>query len=357
MEPEKIYQEIGIRSFGRGTFQKECVAGVELGSKRVFSIKANDLLISNVFAWEGAIAIATEQDDGLIGSHRFMTWTPRSSDVSIDYLREYFLSDQGLADIRRASPGSAGRNKTLGIKAFEDINLPLPSLATQKAVAKRLAMSNITPNQHFVDSAAIARDRLLSNTGSRSQRLILRDFARPETTPTRVDATKQYQNVGLLNRGRGLFKKPSVNGSETKYTQLFQITKNQLIYSKLFGWEGAVSVVPADYDGYFVSAEFPHFDLNSEIVRPAFMRHITHSRAFQNQLSTATTGMGQRRQRVNVAQFLSVEVDLPSIEQQDRLIPQLDRIDHVLALDVRRRRLAAALPAATRNDIFSKFIC
>jgi len=84
--------------------------GVEIGDKRVFSIMKGDVVFSNVFAWEGAIGVASKQDDGLIGSHRFMTCKPLEGIMHPEFLCYHFLSDEGLKDIRGASPGGAGRN-------------------------------------------------------------------------------------------------------------------------------------------------------------------------------------------------------------------------------------------------------
>ena len=104
VEPGEIYREIGIRSFGRGIFHKEPVTGASLGTKRVFEIQPGDLVLSNVFAWEGAIGLAGEAESGMIGSHRFMTYVVDPEAANANYLRHYFLSDHGLEQIRRASP-------------------------------------------------------------------------------------------------------------------------------------------------------------------------------------------------------------------------------------------------------------
>lgn len=133
------YVEVGLRSFGKGVFHKPAVTGAELGIKKVYRIEPGDLVISNVFAWEGALAVGSESERGLIGSHRFMTWTPRrDAQVDVRYLWHYFLSEPGLLQLRRASPGSAGRNRTLGIAAFENVTIPLPALSEQRRIADRL---------------------------------------------------------------------------------------------------------------------------------------------------------------------------------------------------------------------------
>lgn len=137
VDPESTYSEIGVRSFGRGLFHKEAVTGEEIGRKRIFKILPGDLVVSNIFAWEGALAIAGEAETGRVGSHRFMTWTTADS-VTARYVRHYLLSSSGLQKLRSASPGSAGRNRTLGVSAFQNLQIPIPSPSERRRIADTL---------------------------------------------------------------------------------------------------------------------------------------------------------------------------------------------------------------------------
>lgn len=128
---DETYHELGIRSFGNGTFHKAPVTGADLGSKRVFQIEPGDLLFSNVFAWEGAIAVAQPEDEGRIGSHRFISCLAQDGIVSAKFLHFYFLTRDGLRQIGEASPGGAGRNRTLGLEKLERIQVPVPSYESQ----------------------------------------------------------------------------------------------------------------------------------------------------------------------------------------------------------------------------------
>lgn len=136
--PGDTYFEIGVRSFGRGLFHKEAVSGASLGDKRVFAVREGDLVVSNIFAWEGAVAVATPKEARRIGSHRFMTWVVDPERADVKYLYYYLTSGRGVAQLLQASPGSAGRNKTLAIQAFRDLEVPLPDLHAQRAMAARL---------------------------------------------------------------------------------------------------------------------------------------------------------------------------------------------------------------------------
>ena len=58
--------------------------------------------------------------------------------ADLTYLLHYFCHGPGLDAVRAASPGSAGRNRNLGIKAFASQTVTLPSLDKQKYIAKQL---------------------------------------------------------------------------------------------------------------------------------------------------------------------------------------------------------------------------
>ena len=109
LKPGETYREIGIRSFAKGIFHKTPISGLELGEKRVFSIEPGDLVFNIVFAWEGAVAIATNAERGMIGSHRFLTCVVNKKLSDIQYLFWWFSHGEGREQLLRASPGGAGR--------------------------------------------------------------------------------------------------------------------------------------------------------------------------------------------------------------------------------------------------------
>jgi type I restriction enzyme S subunit len=150
------YPELGIRSFGKGTFHKTALSGGDVGTKRLFSIEPGDLLFSNVFAWEGAIAIAQTEDAGRFGSHRFITCVPDQRLTSADFLRYYFLTNEGMLKISEASPGGAGRNRTLGLEKLMAIEVPIPPLKTQQTFDRLQAEVAALKAKHTAIRAANA---------------------------------------------------------------------------------------------------------------------------------------------------------------------------------------------------------
>ena len=90
----KLYQQIEIRSHVNGIFDKELVDGKILGNKRVYWLKANALIVNIIFSWEQAVAITTNKEIGLIGSHRFPMYLPIEEVSDLDYLLHFFLTNK-----------------------------------------------------------------------------------------------------------------------------------------------------------------------------------------------------------------------------------------------------------------------
>jgi type I restriction enzyme S subunit len=130
------YPELGIRSFGKGTFHKPAISAEQLGTKRLYHIHPGDLIFNNVFAWECAVAVVKPEDAGRVGSHRFITCVPKPGVATTPFLYFHFTTEKGLHDLGDASPGGAGRNRTLGLKNLAAIRVPVPSHDKQVVFAR-----------------------------------------------------------------------------------------------------------------------------------------------------------------------------------------------------------------------------
>lgn len=138
VETDKYYREIGIRSHGKGIFHKEPIKGSDLGKKRVFWVKPDALALNIVFAWEQAFGVTTEEEKGFIASHRFPMYLPKDNLCSTKFLKYFFLTKKGKMYLELASPGGAGRNKTLGQKNFDSLTVTIPSINEQNKIVSFL---------------------------------------------------------------------------------------------------------------------------------------------------------------------------------------------------------------------------
>ncbi len=135
VEPERTYREIGIRSHGKGVFHKEPVSGAVIADKRVFQVVEDALVLNIVFAWERAVATTSKDEVGMIASHRFPMYVPKSENCDVRFIKHALLTPQGKNLLGIASPGGAGRNRTLGQDIFEDSGIIIPGRGEQARIA------------------------------------------------------------------------------------------------------------------------------------------------------------------------------------------------------------------------------
>jgi len=138
VDPKGTYREIGIRSHCKGVFFKEKTTGKALGNKRVFWCQPGALTFNIVFAWEQAIAILGPETEGLIASHRFPMYKAKNGRGSEAFYLWFFRSLRGKHGLGLASPGGAGRNKTLGQGELDYLFVPSPTLPEQEHIAELL---------------------------------------------------------------------------------------------------------------------------------------------------------------------------------------------------------------------------
>jgi len=132
IHPEKIYSELGIRSFFKGAFARRTISGAEFTWQKLYEIKAGDLIFSNIMAWEKGIALAEPEHDGCVGNHRMLTCEAVASKSYPAYLSYYFMTEEGFAKVYAASPGTAARNRTLTADSLMAITVPVPSVQAQR---------------------------------------------------------------------------------------------------------------------------------------------------------------------------------------------------------------------------------
>lgn len=148
------YREIGARSFGKGLFSKPDFDGATATWEKPIWVKSGDLVLSNIKAWEGAIAVASDMHDGCIASHRYITCVPDPMQATANFISYYLLSEDGLEKIGVASPGTADRNRTLSLYNLGKIEVPVPALPIQQSFDRLQTQISALKAKHAAIRAA-----------------------------------------------------------------------------------------------------------------------------------------------------------------------------------------------------------
>ena len=136
-KPTTDYIRLGIRSHCKGTFHELVKIENILSADKMYIVPKNNLILNITFAWEQAIAITDDNDEGKYISNRFPTFAFKDNQLPTFY--KYIIPQKRLKyDLNVASPGGAGRNRVLNKKLFLSIPVNIPLLKEQEKIAKFL---------------------------------------------------------------------------------------------------------------------------------------------------------------------------------------------------------------------------
>lgn len=172
-----------------------------------------------------------------------------------------------------------------------------------------------------------------------------------------VNSMSDFPFAGVYSFGRGLFKRGNQSGSETSYKTFNRLHKNQIIVSKVKGWEGAIAKVEEDFEGLFLSPICPTFDLISEQKADIhFIDWFLKQEFVWQKLLADSKGIGARRNSISEKQFLNLEIPLPSLSEQKRIAGRLaalkGKIDAVRVLRGEQVREVERVENQFLNDLF-----
>lgn len=338
VESNKEYVQIGIRSHGKGLFYKEPVLGKALGNKQVFWIQPNCFILNVVFAWEQAITKTTENEIGMIGSHRFPMYRPKNDLVDIDYLIYYFLTKRGTDILEAASPGGAGRNRTLGQERFLKSKITLPPLSEQQKIAAILSTQ---------DKVIELKEKLLAQKQQQKKYLMQQLLTGKKRLPgfdrkwNYVKANEIFKSIVDKSHGgklevlsstqdKGIVPRSQVDidikYNENSLSTYKKVCEGDFVIS-LRSFQGGI-----EYSNY-AGIVSPAYTVLRAIVKidAGYYKQFFKSSNHIKRLNVAVYGIRDGKQ-ISYDDFGQIKIPVPPIEEQREVAKVLSTADHEIDL-------------------------
>ena len=177
--------------------------------------------------------------------------------------------------------------------------------------------------------------------------------------PESVDSTRTYCLLGAHWYAKGLYVKDEKPGAEIRASKLFAVRAGDFVYNRLFAWKGSFALAQEEHDGCFVSGEFPCFELDTERISPRFLwLHFSREAAWLQSLSLSTGSTPTSRNRLKEAQFLGMQVPLPPLDEQRRMVTRIDElaalIEEAQGLRAKAAEEAQKIMPAALADVFGR---
>ncbi|MFC1976596.1 restriction endonuclease subunit S [Chloroflexota bacterium] len=350
VEANRMYREIGIYSHGKGIFHKEERTGDSLGNKSVFWIEPDCFVVNIVFAWEQAIAKTTFSEEGMIASHRFPMYKPIKGKLDLDYLVYFFNTPRGKYLLGLASPGGAGRNKTLGQAAFLDLSIPIPSFSEQRRIAEILGEWDkaITLTERLIEAKQRRKKALMQQLLTGKVRF--GEFS-GEWEVKKLGGLSEKVGSGITPRGGSkaylqegvpLIRSQNVLSGNLSLETVVYISEEQHERMKntqlrprdvLLNITGASigrsCVVPDDFIEGNVNQHVCIIRLK-ETLSPFYLSAILNS--YMGQKLIWAFQAGGNREGLNFSQIRAFKIPLPSLDEQRRIAAVLQACDEEIEM-------------------------
>jgi type I restriction enzyme S subunit len=134
-----------------------------------------------------------------------------------------------------------------------------------------------------------------------------------------------YRQIGVKLWGEGAYERETIDGSQTKYAKLFRAEAGDIVVNKIWARNGSVAIVPRSLAGCFVSAEFPMFAPEPDRLESRWMHWLTKTPGFWAQCDEKSRGTSGKN-RIKPEQFLSVEIPLPPLAEQRRVLARIEEL-------------------------------
>jgi type I restriction enzyme, S subunit len=357
VDPAETYDMVGVYSFGKGLFRREPVSGANTSYRVFYRLKPDHIVMSQLFGWEGALALSSREFAGRYVSPQFPTFLCNLEKLDRGFFGWFIRTPSFWDDLSRRTRGMGDRRRTLNPEALLSSVIPLPVLDEQQRIvrrvddmakkleeARRLRKENLEASGAFITS--------LHNQLSGSRMVSLRDILRLDERRVAVQAGTGYPQVGIKGFGEGLFARGPVDGAETTYREFNLLFDGALVLSQVKGWEGAIAVCGREFAGLYASPEYRTFSFIPAQAIPEYMSAIVPTYWFYSKLADLTRGVGARRERTRPEAFLDLKVPMPTIEQQRHALQIFDKLN---PLNLLQSKTATELDALMPSILSKSF--
>jgi len=366
VDPSASYPMVGVLSFGRGLFTREPVENGNTSYRWFYRLKAEHVVMSQLFGWEGALALSSPQFAGRFLSPQFPTFLCDTTRLERRFLgwlmrRPAFWEDLGL----RAS-GMGDRRRTLNPESLFACEIPLPPLEKQRRIVAQIEVlaTYIAKARSLRNEASEEAERLLLNEiGEVFSRLKARHPARefgsfsPHVTSGPRNWAKHYEQTGfrfyraqdvgpagkILEDSKVFITPPP---GEQGRSAMLQPGDLMLVITG--ATVGRVAGYRQGLEPGFVSQHVAICRLPQGEVAPDFILWGLRGPGGQAQLLGQRYGQG--KPGLNLSNVRSLSLPFPTLPEQRRIVAYLDgwqaRVDALKRLQIETAvELEAILPS------------
>lgn len=349
VDPTAQYTLLGARWYAKGLYTKEVKLGNNIKASHLYRVRTGDFVYNRLFAWKGSFAVASTENDGCYVSNEFPCFEVDRTQILPEFLWLFFQREatwnSALGLSFGATPTSRNRLKETNLLSMA---IPLPPLGEQRKVVSRIEFfsTKMAEVSQLRSESRERRSTLFASVTSEIcdtlddvPHVAIGELGQGGCNPVQTgpfgaqlhSSEFTEDGVPVLNVGNvwpeGLRLDYVDHVSPEKAIQLsrYAIKTDDLLFARSGATLGKVCIVPQTCDGWLMTGHLFRVRFDQNRCLPAFAFAVLRgSRKARDQIFGQVRGA--TRPGFNTTLLSRVEIPLPPLEQQRRIIARLEQL-------------------------------
>lgn len=180
----------------------------------------------------------------------------------------------------------------------------------------------------------------------------LGDIITPAKRAVTVEDDRTYQQVTVRIKGRGLTSRGFAEGLAIGTKKQYEVCTGDLLVSKIDARNGGLGLVPSDLDEAIVTSDFPAYEVDAARCLAQYVDLYVRRPMFWEECLLVSEG-STNRVRLVPEQFLALEIEIPSLATQEKIVGAVAAIDRLARARERELRATQHVLRAAREHLLA----
>lgn len=325
--------------------------GAEIGRKRQFVVNLDKFPNTITFTRQTiqvdeAIGLCPPEVNGCIVTENMPLFTVENAEPKFI---EYFFRTRPFLDQLHKTAALGTSQQSVHEDIFLNYEILLPPLPEQQRIVSKIesVKQNIEQIKKLLAEQEreinFLRNSIFTDMQKMFDNIAIGNVLIPHAEIIQIIPDVNYKQVTVRMEHKGVLLRGLIMGSEIVSKQ-FLATENDFIISKIDARNGAMGMIPAALDGAAVTNDFPLFSLIEE-VNPKYFYYFSNTYYFDDACKKSSEGTTNRK-RLRMNKFGKIQMPLPPIEEQNRIVALLDKLNTVKTIHAgTEKELSQLLPS------------
>ena len=256
----------------------------------------------------------------------------------------YHNLDSRYDELRNISTGEGGRGG-LNLGLIGSLNIPLPPLPEQKAIAELLSTWDraIEKTQELIKLKELRKKYLMQQLIKGKKRLkgftgewkkvSYCDLLKVVKRPVDWNENEQYRLISVRRRSGGIFERESLFGHQILVKDLRTAVEGDFLFSKMQIVHGASALVTKEFNGAKISGSYiAVVAKTTDLLNIEFFNWHSKLPYFYHQTYISSYGVHIEKMTFDFDNFTSLQMTIPKIDEQKAIATILQKAETEIEL-------------------------